>query len=357
VAKLDDLAAYSVLDRSNMYAHIIGLPEQITRSWAEARHVIIPAPYLKAEHIVMLGMGGSAIGGSFVKSLVTGTERIPVMVVRDYTVPHFVGRHSLVVAVSYSGATEETVSAFRRAAAKGAKLVAISSGGDIRAIAEKHRSPFYHVSYLSQPRAALGPLVVPLLSLFDKLGLLALTDADIQAVAERLRVLLAENAREIPGGRNRAKTLAQRMAGRLVVTAGSEHLAQVARRWKTQVNENAKQAAFREVFPELCHNLIAGLERPKTIGKEVFFLLFPSAFAHQRNQQRLRLFGSQLARRGIPYETVAVDDPPSQLSELFEMVLLGDLTSYYLAMLNDVDPTPVEAIRKFKEELGQFNER
>ncbi len=350
--KLDNPQTSRNIDRSGMYGHIAGLPEQFDSAWREAKKVAAPAHYIQATNMVVLGMGGSAIGGSLVHSLLSaqgGSKHFHV--IRDYQLPHFVDRSSLVIGVSYSGNTEETLSAFDQAAARGAKLAVITSGGELERLASRHRAPIFSISYVSPPRAAIGFLFIPLLNLAARLNFLEFSDSDMAATIRYMTALRSECAREIPLENNRAKQLAQKMQGRIVMIAAAGSLSESARRWKTQINENAKQAAFFEVMPELCHNTIVGLEAPKTLSQDALIILLQSAFDHPQNILRTKLFASILARRGIACETVAFGEPPNPASEIGQSIILGDFVSYYLALLNDIDPSPVEAIVQLKKEL------
>lgn len=352
MTRLDDVRNMQAIDRSAMYDHIAALPEQFEIVWREAKYVAIPTHYIQANNIVVLGMGGSAIGGSLVRSLLaTQGDHKQFHIVRDYQVPQFVDRSSLVIGVSYSGNTEETLSAFEQAASKGAKLIAITSGGELERLATRHRAPIFPISYVSPPRAAISFLFVPLLLITTRLGLINFGDADMAQVTHSMAELRNRLSNDIPASGNHAKLLAQKMSEKIVATVGSGALAEVARRWKTQINENAKQASFFEVMPELCHNTIVGLDYPKTQRKEMFAVLLQSSFDHPRNNIRMGLFAAALARKGISYELIKIDNAPNPVAEIGQAVLLGDFVSYYLAILNGVDPTPVEAIDQLKKEL------
>lgn len=351
--KLDDLMAIRALDRNDMYSHIVDLPEQFAQAWLESQKLILPSHYIRFDHVVLLGMGGSAIGGSLVKSLLLAEQSVPVTLVCDYTLPSFVGRNSLVVGVSYSGNTEETVTAFAEAAAKGAKLIAITSGGQIEKVANRYRAPTFRITYKAMPRAALAYLFVPLVTIFSKVGLLEFSNETMGEVVELMAKLRKNVHLEIPFSENQAKQLASKLFGQFIIAMAGPRLSGVARRWKTQMNENAKQAAFLEVAPELCHNTIVGLDFPRGQGRQVRVLLFPSRFDHPRNQLRMKILSSLLARKSIQYEVIQVDEAPNPFAEVAQLILWGDFVSYYLAILNGVDSTPVEPIERLKQELAK----
>ena len=352
--RLDDTRAIRALDRSNMYEHIASLPERFGEAWNRAVDFALPAHFIRNSNIVFLGMGGSAIGGALVKSILEGSgERTPIHIVRDYTLPDFVDRNSLVVAVSYSGNTEETIAAFSKAATKGAKLLAVTSGGELERLSGRFRAPLFSIPYAAPPRAALAYLFVPLLAVAEKLGLTAFSTPEMTEVIQRMSEKRAAYALEMPIARNPAKKLAEKLAEKIVTIVGSGPLTEAARRWKTQLNENAKQAAYFEVLPELCHNSVVGLDFPKAQKKDACVVVLQSRFDHPRNILRMSLYPSILARKAIPHEVVKSADAPNAIAELAETILLGDFVSFYLAMLNRVDPTPVEPIEQLNKELAR----
>jgi glucose/mannose-6-phosphate isomerase len=351
--KLDDRKAIRALDKNDMYSHVADLPEQYAQAWSESQKLFLPDHYTESHNIVLLGMGGSAIGGSLVKALVQQQENVPTTVIRDYTLPAYVNQDSLVIGVSYSGNTDETAEAFEKAAEKGAKLIAITTGGKIEPIAHRVRAPVFHITYPSQPRAAFGFLFVPLLSIFSKIGLLAFGNQEMADVVNRLNQMRRKINVNVALTKNPAKKLAKKLWGRFVVVMGSGVLAEAARRWKTQINENAKQAAYLEVVPELCHNTIVGLDFPRGQGHKSYALLFPSQYDHPRNMLRMKILPRLLAQKNIPYEIIQAEKPGNPVDELSQIVYLGNFVSYYLAILNEVDPTPVEAIEELKRELAR----
>jgi len=350
---LDDQKRLRDLDKDDMLSHIVGLPDQFSDAWKRAKTVALPAPYIRFSNIVLLGMGGSAIGASLATALVANTAPVPVTVIRDYTLPQFVGRDSLVIAVSYSGTTEETVTAFREASRRGAKLIAISTGGELETIVSRVKSPLFRVEHESLPRGALGHLFLPILAVFAKLGLYPLEENGITRTVTRMREEVSRFHPDVSFEKNLAKKLAQEIHGKTVILLATSRLAEAARRWKTQMGENAKSAAFLDHFPELCHNTIVGFEYPKEQRKTLHYLLFPSAFDHPRNLLRIRYVASILKRKGLPHSVIETSDPQSELTELALLILLGDFVSFYLAVLNGVDPSPIPQIVELKEHLAK----
>ena len=226
---LDDPKRFADLDPGAMLDRIAELPEQCRDAWALAQGADLPAEYESVERAVFLGMGGSAMGGSLVQGLVAGEAEVPISVVRGYDLPAFAtGPETLVVACSYSGNTEETLSALDQALERGVRLAAVTTGGKLAALAEERGIPLLRFEYAAQPRAALGYSFLLVLGLLSRLGLLRDYSADVDEAMRVMEAWQAEIAPSVPTKQNLAKALAKRMADRLPVTYGAGFLAPVA---------------------------------------------------------------------------------------------------------------------------------
>jgi glucose/mannose-6-phosphate isomerase len=238
---LDDSTRFSELDPGGMLERVGELPQQCRAAWALAQALELPPPYGAFRHVVILGMGGSAIGGALLQGLVAGECSVPVTIVRGYTLPAFVrGPDTLAIACSHSGNTEETLSALGDALEKGTRPVVITTGGKAAALAEERGVPLVRYDYQSQPRAALGYSFTLLLGLFCRLGLVRDHSVDLDEAVQVMEAWQAEIEPAIPAARNAAKSLTGRLCDRLPVVYGAGFLAAVANRWKTQFNENGK---------------------------------------------------------------------------------------------------------------------
>nr|HID13075.1 bifunctional phosphoglucose/phosphomannose isomerase [Anaerolineae bacterium] len=219
---LDDYARFGELDPNDMLVRIGELPQQCRAAWALVRGLELPPAYEAVRHVVILGMGGSAIGGTLLQGLVAGECVLPIAVVRDYTLPAFVrGPDYLVIGCSYSGNTEETLSAFEEALERRALPVAVTTGGKLAALAQEEGIPLVRFDYRSQPRAALGYSFTLLLGLLCRLGLLRDYSADLEEAARVMEEWQAEIRPQVPTARNAAKRLASQIAGRLPVVYGA----------------------------------------------------------------------------------------------------------------------------------------
>jgi glucose/mannose-6-phosphate isomerase len=350
---LDDMEYLNSVDPQDMGARIAELPRQCSEARALAERCALPANYRQADAIVILGMGGSAIGGDLVCALVRDDCSVSVSVNRNYDLPAFVGHQTLVIASSYSGNTEETLSAFSQALDRGAMVLAITTGGQLAEICRQRSLPLIAIEYKSQPRAALGYSFATLLVLLQELGYIAGKSGQLQEAVTSLKELRSLIGVEVPEAGNPAKQLARRLEGKLPVFYGAGHLSEVARRAKCQWNENTKAWAFWEVLPELNHNAVAGYEHPASLAPHLHVLMLASDLYHRRHQVRLQVTGELLTQRGIPHEVIQVPGK-SRLSQLLWAVHFLDYTSYYLAALYGTDPTPVDNIAYLKQRLSEI---
>jgi glucose/mannose-6-phosphate isomerase len=350
---LDEPRAYKELDRSNMLGRIEELPRECLRAWDNAMGLELPPYYAQKVHgMMILGMGGSAIGGDLVRTLVEGQSRVPISVNRGYDLPAFVNEDTLVIGSSYSGNTEETLAAFRSAREREALLIAITTGGQLKQEAEEAGIPILIIDYQAQPRAALAYSFIPLMSVLWKLSLIPDPSGQIREAVQVMEVLQEEIGPQVPAASNPAKSLSEEAQGRLLDVYGGGHLAEVARRWKTQVNENGKAWAIFEEMPELNHNSVVGYPYPAELVDKIMVIFLQSSANHTRVLRRFEVTGSILDRNQIAHKVVWARGK-SLLAQALSTILFGDYVSYYLAMLYGVDPTPVEAISYLKEELAK----
>jgi glucose/mannose-6-phosphate isomerase len=351
---LDDTAYLRSIDPADMAGRIAELPKQCREATAVASQRVLPEDYGLCDAIVVLGLGGSAIGGDLVKSLVEGECRVPMFVNRQYDLPAFVDERTLVIASSYSGNTEETLSGFGQAADRHAKALAITKGGKLGRMCEDRNVPVLLFDYEAQPRAALGYSLVTLLEVLFRLNYVRDLSEDLQEAVEGMEALQAEIGIEVPEVHNAAKQLARRLEGRLPVLYGAGHLAEVARRWKGQFNENSKGWAVWETLPELNHNAVAGYEFPSSMASVAHVMMLRSDLYSRRIRLRMEVTGEILSDKGIPHETIDAHGR-SPLAQVLWSIHLGDYVSYYLAALRGADPSPVKTIAYLKERLAQMS--
>ena len=352
MTNLDQLNNIDQVDKQSMLRHIQELPGQIETCWDEIKKFVLPSNYIKMSNIVILGMGGSAIGGLLAKAIATMSSKVPIEVVNDYNLPAYVNADSLIIAVSYSGNTEETLTAFREAGKRRSKLVAITMGGDLASLATNFKAPVYKIIYGSQPRAALGYTFTAVLGILNKLGIIELGKDDIAESVLLMRGLSKKLNPEVPTYQNEAKKLAITMENLLPITIGAGIMAPVAFRYATQINENAKHFAYSLVMSEMCHNWLAGLKAPQQNVKQTYVLMLQSKFDNERIRLRQNIVSQILQKQGIKFDFINIQLSGCLLSEMLLMIYLGDYISYYLAILKDIDPTRVEEIEFLKKQLS-----
>ncbi|MBI4492686.1 MAG: bifunctional phosphoglucose/phosphomannose isomerase [Chloroflexi bacterium] len=353
---LDMPQDYSALDPANMLGRILEMDRQIAEAWRLAGELALPPAYRGARAVLVLGMGGSAIGGDLARTFAARDARVPILVSREYALPGWVGPDTLIIANSYSGGTEETLGATEQALARGALVLAVTTGGRLAQMAGERGFSLLRFSYPAQPRAALGYSLFLLLGVLVKLGLLPSEGIDLGSAQEAIRQTVAQLRPGVPTAQNRAKQLAQALRGKLPVVYGGGILAEVARRWKGQFNENSKQFSFFEQLPELNHNAVVGYQFPRELVGDIVVLMLSSALNHPRLLVREQVTRELLTRAGVRCEVLEASGQ-GELAHLVSSIVQGDFVSYYLALLNGIDPSAVEVIDYLKARLAEVGPR
>jgi len=321
------------IDNSNMLKAIEDFPHQCRTALSLPKGMTV---FGKVDKIIVAGMGGSAVGGDLLK-LYLHDLKIPIMTIRDYKLPNFVDENTLVFAVSYSGNTEETLSAFEDATKRKAKIVAITSGGRLSEEAKK----VIKIPRGLQPRAALGYLFFPVLGVLVNSGIAKENSGDVK---EMLDIL--SNTGDF---KSFGEKLAKQIGNRTPLIYASEQFSAVAYRWKTQFNENSKVAAFTHNFSELNHNEIVGYQ---TMSREKFITIFlRDNFDNDRIKKRMDITKEIISQKVDVVEIFTKGS--SLLSRLFSALYYADFASYYLALQNKIDPTPVAVIENLKKKLSE----
>lgn len=349
---LDNISLWNQWDQGNMLEQIYGLPEQCRRAWQDARRQSLPEGYRGFKNVLILGMGGSAIGGDLVAALARYESPCPVFVCRDYRIPNWVGSETLVIASSYSGNTEETLAAFHQALEAKARCVAVTTGGKLASTAQEKGIPLWPITYTGQPRSAIGYSLLYLLRILEEAGLVGDKSEELEKA-----VLLMENLRErikpeVPTEENPAKKLALEIHGAIPVVYGPGFLSAVARRWKGQFNENSKNWAFFEELPEAHHNAVVGYPNPAKEKSKLVVILLGSSLEHPRHEDRLRITEEVLTMEKVPHHLIRVEGN-TFLEQILWSIHFGDFVSYYLALLNKADPSSVDVINYIKRRLSQ----
>jgi glucose/mannose-6-phosphate isomerase len=307
------------------------------------------------DHIVSLGMGGSGIAGDVIQAVGTATLPVPLTVLRHYRTPSFVGPRTLAFALSYSGRTEETLEMARGALASGARLITVSRGGPLEALARDHG--LLHIGCaedVPQPRFALGSLVAPLVVVLFRIGMLPEGHATLLKAQEQLKRRRDQCKPNADPERNPARDLARRIGRTIPIIYGAGGFGSVAAmRWKCSINENAKAPAFWNVYPELDHNEVCGWGQHGDVTRQVFTLIeLHQGMEHPQLARRMDAT-RELVDEALN-QVITVDaQGEGRLAQLLDVMYLGDWTSYYLALDSDVDPGPVDAIDQLKARVAE----
>jgi glucose/mannose-6-phosphate isomerase len=335
---------------------LCALPEQLAAAHEVAGKVPGSAlPDASAfDRIVTLGMGGSGIAGNVVQAVGTATLPVPLTVLKHYRTPAFVDQRTLAFALSYSGDTEETVEMAQGALAAGATLIAISRGGELARVAEEAGS--LHIACpddILMPRLALGALVAPLLVVLFRMGMLPEAHAGLLRAQQQLAHRREQCKPSVEGERNPARELARKIGRTIPIVYGSGGLGAVAAmRWKQSVNENAKAPAFWNEYPELDHNEVCGWGQHGDVTRQLFTLVeLRHGLEHPRLEQRAAAT-RELIEEALVQILAVEAEGEGRLAQVLDLIYVGDWTSYYLALDNDVDPGPIDAIMQLKSTLG-----
>jgi len=359
---------FSELDKANMIKLLEEFPQKMRDALRLGEEFVIPDNFLPVpasssitsttptqniKNIVVLGMGGSAIGGDLLSDYLADELSIPIMVIRGYDIPKFVDENSLVFAVSYSGNTEETLSALKRCLEAQARVIALTSGGKLAVLAQENNFPVIKVPAGIQPRAAISYLFFPILKALERLGLARKRNEEIEETYNVLQELSKEYGAKSPLKSNFAKKVASSLYQHLPLVYGSEGLLEaVAMRWKTQINENSKWPCFWNVFPELDHNEIVGYEIENKINRQVKIIYLQDKEGLLRIEQRQEITRKIIEDKVAEF-IVCPTKGKGEMARMFSLIFLGDLVSYYLALLNQIDPSPVACIEDLKKELAK----
>ena len=351
---LDDPQAIKKVDAQNMYRLIYEFPSQVQHASGIAQK--LPLPPVKPDkikNIVVTGMGGSAIGGDLVRSYLASELTLPFFILRNYTLPHFVDENSLVFVSSYSGNTEETLSAYDQAKKVGAQIISISSGGEISKRSEENNFPLLRIPSGYPPRAALGYSFVPIVVFLERLGFISGKIDELKKSIELLSSAREKYRMEQSSEQNKAKRIADDLYGKLpIIYSGVDHFDAVGLRWKGQICENSKSLCFNNVFPEFNHNELVGWEIISGLEKKIVVVILRDQGDHPQIKKRVQIVEGMIREKGVGVIQVE-SQGENLLSRIFSLVQLGDFMSFYLAILNQVDPTPVKPIDYLKSELAK----
>jgi len=351
---LDDLKLISKIDKSNILDIVEKFPEQIKTSFAVEKSSILGS-YLKIDNIIISGMGASSISGDIVQSLFLDRVDIPIFVNRQYYLPKWANKNTLLISQSYSGNTEETLNTFKNGYQKRCKIIGISSGGKLKELCEKSGIPFIKIPSGIPPRTATGYMLFSAIFAIKKIGVLKNDmESEIEETVSIINDLKNHIKKVIPEKENISKQLAQKILNTIPQIYGFEFYIPIAKRWCTQFNENSKIICRYDEIPECNHNDIVGWSLNPEVSKKFTCILFrdsdnESVYISKRLNFMKKLF-EEVSGNVIEIQVKG----KKRLAKMLYAMYLGDFTSCYLGILRGIDPTPVDAITELKNELAKI---
>jgi glucose/mannose-6-phosphate isomerase len=344
---LDRPEVYSSVDRADMFKSIVSLPFQLEKGWELTSRLNNVPDYPIPSTFLISGMGGSAIGGDLFHDVIDRCTTVGVHVNRNYTLPKHIVEGSLHIAVSYSGNTEESVTSLRDAVRRKIPSIVIASGGELEKISNEQGLPFIRMPTGLQPRAAVGYMLGSIIGIATRLSVYDFSNLVMDGV-QSARTAIASLSKDVPMDRNEAKKNAAWIGDKTPLIITTPGLYSLGERMKTQFNENSKKFAWLSVLPELNHNEWIPMMESDITPYRIF--LIEDNTEHPLMIRRLGVVKKLLSSR-TDITSLKLDEG-NPLSSFLKLMALGDLTSYYLAILQNIDPSPVAPIEILKKEIS-----
>jgi len=323
------------LDKENMKEILDDFPNQIKKGIELAKDKAVKG---NIQNIILIGMGGSALAGEILKCYLKYELKIPFMILRNYSLPAFADKRTLIIASSYSGNTEETITAYREAIRKNIPTIAIASGGKLEELSRLNKNPFIKLPKGIQPRLSIGYSFFALLKILENSKIIESKKEDTKKT---------EKALKKPMFKEMAKKLAKKIKGKIPIIYSSDDLSCVAYKWKIDMNENAKIHAFYNVIPEMNHNELVGYTN--LLGN-YHVLILKDDEDYDRIKKRIKINKELIKKKDIGLTEVEIRGE-CFLTKIFSAIYIGDWVSYYLALLYNQDPTPVDIVEELKRNL------
>ena len=351
---LDDIKLISEIDKSEMLKAVENFSKQIKESKDIVDSAEISRVY-KVDNIIISGMGASAISGDIIQSLYRERSDIPIFVTRQYDLPKWANKNTLVLSQSYSGNTEETLSTFKHAYQKHCKIIGTSSGGKLQEYCEKRQVPHIEIPSGFQPRAATGYMLFSLIYALNKTGVITHDmESEIKETIELVEDFSKHNNRNVFEKENLSKQITKKIVNKIPRIYGWDFYIPIAKRWCTQFNENSKIISSFYEASEASHNDIVGWSMNPEASKNYSCIIFRDREDESRHISAHLNFMKEL------FEGVAgafIEIPvfgKKRLAKMMYLMQLGDFVSCYLAILRKTDPTPVSVIIELKEKLAKL---
>ena len=341
------------IDKDDMYQSIWDFPENIIDAIELSENITLKNEYLDVNNIIIAGMGGSAIGGDVVYSLIKNEIKIPFVVNRGYDLPAWANSSTLIICSSYSGNTEETISILEEAKSLGAKVIGITTGGVLESLCKNYSFDFVNIPSGLQPRAALAFSFIPLLYILKKTSLINVEVRDwLESSVDLIKSKREEYSQDKEN--NPVYQLANKLYNKLpIIYADSTSLETVAVRLKGQICENSKILAYHSIYPEMNHNEIVGWENNEEYFSNYYVLWLMDEEMNSRNKSRKNIISEILSDLNVSQQEIKVDG--NSFKERFLLLIhYGDWLSYWCAILHNTDPSPVKNIQTLKDKLSKI---
>ena len=355
MVNLTDRQTLLTIDKSGALLSTEQLPDQIQQAWSEANGLELPDVYKNVDKVVVCGMGASWLGAHIMQGLLADQLTVPIVVAHDYELPKFVNSNSLVIASSYSGTTEETVTALEEAHKRNAKILTISTGGNLSEFAKANNYPHYTFvgthNPANSPRLGLGYSIAAQIAILSKLGLIAVSSDEVQLAIQHLNTRIEELRPESKN--NAAQQMAQQLVGSMPIIISGTFLIGIAHTFANQVNETSKTFGTFMQIPELNHHNMEGLAHPEE-AKKLKYVFLESSLYDPKVQLRFQVTKEVLEQNKVGHLSYQVQGN-SKLIQAFDALLFGSMTTYYLAMIYEVDPSPNPYVDYFKKRLKELS--
>lgn len=353
---LNDLSTIEKYDLGKSLVSISNFPLQCESAWNDVKSLSIPSEYRNCNKILFCGMGGSAYGARLIKSLYGPASRVPFDLVSDYNLPGYCDSETLIFVSSYSGGTEEAVSCLNQALKTGAKVIGISSGGELAEILKKNSKPVYifedKFNPSKQPRLGQGYMQIGQIAVLSKLGYINVTDEEIIADINNLNEWAKRLEPQTPAPANPAKKLASELENKAVILIGAGFLEGAIHSIRNPFHETGKQFATYFIVPEANHHLMEGLMFPESNRENLIFVLVNSDLYTEKHKIRMALTEEVVNKNSIPTLEIKLASE-TVLGQSLELIQLGSYVTFYLAMLHGIDPAKIPWVDYFKQKLKE----
>lgn len=353
ISVLENREAIKKIDPDNALASAESIADQVKQVWEEQDQIDLSG-YKNIANIVVAGMGGSALGTDFIRNLYKAELPVSLEICKDYSLPNYVGKNTLVILSSYSGSTEETLNCAKEAEQKGAMIAVVTAGSKLAQLAKDKHYPSYIINPKfnpsNQPRMATAYNIMAIILMLKKLELIKFEEEDFHQVLDAVNVTTQRCLAEVPQDKNQAKILAYLFVERRPILVGGEFLEGALHIGANQLNENAKIYADYKIIPELNHHLLEGLTFPKSNALNHFFVFFQSDLYRSEVQKRISLTQKALEKTSIESIEIKLESE-SKLMQAFELITLGTFANLYLSYLEGVNPCPIPMVDWFKAQL------